>query len=387
MEIRRLEKDDILSLRKLWSVCYLFEMDVEKVREQLEAAESIPYGYGCFDEDGNMLSGMLGNSYSMSFDGDRCPLVGIGGVVTHPSYRKNGAVKTILHTMLSEQRANGTVFSGLYPFKFAFYRKFGYEYCFARTCYRFPIELLEPFSCDSEVKMFERDEDALALKEIHDAFAARYNLGIFRSDKSTNEVLSRNPYAGNTYLYALSENGKYVAYARFSLKEDGKKVLKADDLAYLSPEHFRKLLGLFYRFESEFAEVEFSLPDDVPLFSLLGNEYVIRSWKDAEYMMRVLNCEKALSAMNRGDFGSFVIEVEDSFLPENSGVWRVSADKAIPSNEAPDVKMSIQAFSQMLVGSVSYESALYRPDVSVFRQNPALAAAFREKPLYVGIHY
>ena len=387
MEIRKLEKQDIFSLRKLWSVCYLFEMDVEKVKEQLDKAEKAPYGYGCFDENGTLLSGMLGNSYSMSFDGGTYPLVGIGGVVTHPSFRKNGAVKSIIHTLLSEQRKNGAVFSGLYPFKFAFYRKFGFEYCDSPAFYRFPIELLKPFSCDSEVRMFEPDEDAAALKEVHDTFVSRYNLGIYRSEKDMNEVLSRNPYAGNTYLYAISENGQYTAYARISVKNDGKKVLRADDLAYRKPSDFRKLLGLFYRFESEFADVEFSLPDDVPLFCLLENEHAISAWRSADYMIRVINCEKALSAMNRGEFAPFVIEITDEFMPENSGVWHVQPGSAKRTHEAPDVSMSIQAFSQMIAGCVSFEGALYREDITLFHDNPGLFSAFPKKPLYVGIHY
>ena len=104
-------------------------------------------------------------------------------------------------------------------------------------------------------------------------------------------------------------------------------------------------------------------------------------------MLRALNTEEVLKAMRRGDFGRFVIEVADDFLPDNAGRWLVEPGRAEPTRIDPDLRMSVQAFSQLVCGYTDLPSARFRHDVEILTENPAPARVFTKKPLYVGYYY
>ena len=91
--------------------------------------------------------------------------------------------------------------------------------------------------------------------------------------------------------------------------------------------------------------------------------------------------------MNRTIPAPFVIEVNDPFLPENSGKWKVSEGKCERTDDNPDVSMSIQAFSQMISGYCGFEGTLFRDDVELFGNSDALKAAFPRKARYLGVYY
>ena len=120
---------------------------------------------------------------------------------------------------------------------------------------------------------------------------------------------------------------------------------------------------------------------------LTSDPYSVEKSVNHRYMMRVLNCEKALSMMKRHIPSSFVIEVNDPFLPENSGKWKVSEGKCAITEENPDVSMSIQAFSQMISGYCGFEGTLFREDVALFGNLETLKAAFPRKARYLGVFY
>ena len=54
---------------------------------------------------------------------------------------------------------------------------------------------------------------------------------------------------------------------------------------------------------------------------------------------------------------------------------------------SPDLRMSVQAFSQLVCGYTDLASARFRRDVEILTENPAPARAFAKKPLYVGYYY
>src|SRR5690606_11674243 len=52
---------------------------------------------------------------------------GIAGVSTWPEHRRNGYVASLLKELLLIMKQKGQSISMLYPFSFAFYRKYGWE--------------------------------------------------------------------------------------------------------------------------------------------------------------------------------------------------------------------------------------------------------------------
>ena len=58
-----------------------------------------------------------------------------------------------------------------------------------------------------------------------------------------------------------------------------------------------------------------------------------------------------------------------------------------PTDEAPDLTVSIQALGQLACGSVSLFEALHRPDVTLSGNEAALEKAFVRKPILVEDHF
>ena len=386
--LRELKQEDRLALRKLWSICYQSIINVEEVREKLEASADEIIGNGAFTEDGELMSGMLSNRLMMNFDGAFVPLSGVGGVATHPAYRFGGSVRAVTGQLLARERAHGCIFSGLYPFNHAFYRKFGYELAVSEKTYTLPVRLLKPYAGQMQARLLQPEDDRSFLKPVFDAFIACYNLAVACDEKKLAAWTRSEPYARNEYTYVLYNADAPVACLHFEkLVRNGEGVLSVKNFAFTTEEGFRMLLGFLYRFDAEMHTLEIKASDDIPLAALIDTPYEVQCSVGNPYMLRALNTEEVLKAMRRGDFGRFVIEVADDFLPDNAGRWLVEPGKAEPTQLSPDLRMSVQAFSQLVCGYTDLASARFRRDVEILTENPAPARAFAKKPLYVGYYY
>ncbi|MBQ1257658.1 MAG: GNAT family N-acetyltransferase [Clostridia bacterium] len=384
MIVRKLTANDQVSLQKLWSICFMYSVNIEEAEKTAKEKNEAPTGYGAFTDEGEMIAGVIGNRLKMNFDGEKSSLIGIGGVVTHPSHRKSGAIKSIMKSLLTEAREEGNVFSGLYPFNHGFYRKFGYELSRDLETYTFPFTSILKYAGDVKTRLLESKDDRTFLLPVYEAMTKRYHLAIDRDMEAFNRLTASDPYAKNDYTYAIFNGDEACAYVAFSKKGS---ILSVRDYAFKSEKDFLKILCFLSRFSPEFEKIEIALPDDIPIAMLTTDPYSVEKSVNHRYMMRVLNCEKALSIMNRTIPAPFVIEVNDPFLPENSGKWKVSEGKCERTDDNPDVSMSIQAFSQMISGYCGFEGTLFRDDVELFGNSDALKAAFPRKARYLGVYY
>lgn len=385
MLTRKLAQADWLPLNKLWSVCYLREMNIEEAMKRLEEKPITDTGYGVFTDEGELVSGMLGIRFIMNFDGQPVDMVGVGGVATHPLYRRTGAVRDAIRLLLKEAREGGALFSGLYPFSHSFYRKFGYELGRTSYAYTFPISLLRAYSADMDARMLMPDDDRAVIAPVYRAFASRYNLAIERNAERMKSITSSNPYAKNDYAFAIYESGAPKAYVCYTTKDTNR--LRVRDLAFVEPKDFTRILGFLYRLGVEFADIEIELPADIPLLALLDSPYDVKLAHISNYMIRALNCAEILKRMRReGDY-RFVIEIEDEFLPENGGKWLVTPGDARPTELPADITMSVRAFSQLVSGCAPLSTALMRDDVRLRSSADALARAFIQKPVMTGVYF
>ncbi len=391
MGVKILEQSDLLALRKLWSICFLSEMNLKETVRQLNEnsgkKDHASY-YGYFLDTGEMTSAMAANHYTVNFSGHDVPFVGIGGVVTLPEYRRTGAIRKIFEKLLRDERASGCIFSGLYPFSHEFYRKFGYELGYVKRTYTIPLSALEKFSAACDVRMLLPDDDRSHLVPVYDVYYKRYSTCIKRNTDLMEYITRSNPYEKNDYTYALYENGQAVSYISFTPKRvDEMFHMIVKDYAFLSKDAFFKLLGFLNRLNAQFSDVEIVITDDIPILSLVDSPYDVSEAAAYIYMTRVLNTEKALSLMHMEENSRFVIEVTDDFLPENSGRWLVTPSKAEKTNEQADVSMSIQTFSQLAVGFISFDEATFKKDVTVFKNAEMLSRVFLKKPIHIGVFF
>ena len=80
-------------------------------------------------------------------------------------------------------------------------------------------------------------------------------------------------------------------------------------------------------------------------------------------------------------------QVCDQFLPENSGVYRVSAEGAQRENAAPDIALSEHALAQLVTGFLSLYQLAARSDVRVNTDPTRIARALCVREPYIMSHF
>lgn len=394
--VRRLTTpEELFAMDKIATISYVNARDLEEQFQKRMAQKDIPLPqdvWGAFGADGNLCAALFNNNYTVEFDGHGVSASGIGGVCSLPEFRSKGSVRALFREVLQEAHREGCVFSYLFPFSYPYYRKFGYELLHTEDHYEIPIEALHHFSCSYEVRMCQTEGTTTEMHQVYSQFLKGNNLSIHREDRHW-KIAQGDPYKNRCYKYTFFDpDGHPRAYIIFTpgqSKTDGSRIISVNDLAYTSAQDLSHILGFLYRFQGQYSAVNLILPEDVPLVSMFPNNRSVKHTRHPHGQLRVVNVSKALEAMRcPAEPGSVVIAIEDAFLPENTSNYLLAfADgKATKvewvNQQQPDIRLSIERFSQMVTGSISFAQAAFLPDVTVFRNHSVLEKLFIRKKIY-----
>ena len=391
MEVHKLTPEERFEANLISTVAFHMRMeDPEKNKE--ESLKDTKEDWGAFAEDGRMMARIINHRFSVWLDGQEVPCGGIGAVSTLPEYRNTGAVRAIFEQLLPGAYRNGEIISALYPFSHAFYRKFGYETVRWKNEYEFEPAVLSGYRFEGTAELWKPGDPVTEYTELYNRFAAAYNLAARRDDAMTlKDHIKGEYYKDRKFCYMLREEGKPVAYLIFQdIRHDPAAILSVEDLAWEGREGLYAILGFLARFTADYGTVRLFLPASLELLSVVRSPraYDIHQTASQAYMVRAVNAQKLLAVMKKPEGSRFVIRVEgDMQIPENNGTWAVSGKTAEPTDEAPDLTVSIQALGQMATGCVSLSEALYRPDVTVSANGELLEKIFVRKPILVEEHF
>ena len=122
------------------------------------------------------------------------------------------------------------------------------------------------------------------------------------------------------------------------------------------------------------------------------NQLKMRSPKDGKrYNTDVANTEQLLRLMPHPyGTGSYILEVEDAFLPEVSGRWQVTyadgkATAVARTGAYPDLVVDETTASQLVLGRIGLADALYRPDTQVLRNVENLQRVFTRRTVHLAL--
>ena len=391
MEVRKLTEQEHFEANMISHVAFHMRMeDPEKARE--ESKKTVTEDWGAFADDGSMMARILNHRFDSMLDGHAVANGGIGGVSTLPEYRNTGAIRKIFEKLIPEAYRNGEVFSTLYPFSHAFYRKFGYETVCWRNNYEFTPSVLSGYRFDGTAELWKPGDPVSEYTALYNRFAAGFNLAMRRDDKMMLEKhLKGEYYKDRKFCYLLRENGSPVAYLIFQdIRHDPAANLSVEDLAWEGRTGLNAVLGFLARFTADYGTIRMFLPASLQLFSLIRTPraYDIEQTVTQTYMIRAINVRRMLEIIKKPDGSSFVIRTEgDEYIAENNGTWEVRGGTVTLTDRKPDITVSIQAFGQLTSGSVSLSEAVYRPDVTVSGNEAVLEKVFVRKPILVEDHF
>ena len=409
MIIRRIKPEE---LKRRWQLCgasYLYPMeDSEKSAQEIfESVRDNPkcrqeehweMNWAAFlDDDRTMIGAVTGIPYEVSFDGHRAPMIGIGGVATLPPYRREGAIRGCFERLLPEIYVQGAVFSYLYPFSTAYYRKFGYELACDRVKWRLRLSTCSKHPVSGGCVLVEPGMGVeAAMREIDSVWLSRYNMMVYEGRFEYDAQAERDPFATAQYTYLYrSGDGTPKGYFTWKLRKgDHERVVDVSRMAFTDSEGFYGLLNLMLSMVADQSHAEFCLPEDVDLSALLPEwaMWTVERKLLQAGMVRVVNAEAALGLCKTRGEGCFVLELSDEQIAQNCGRFEIRygggrVQSVLRTQKAPDVSMGIAAFSRMIAGRCDLHAYPGLPDVAVYGNQAAIEGVFYCKPMYIHTYF
>lgn len=366
----------------------------QKMEPAEEPGEDKDLHWAAFSPSGDMMSTFTVTPFQMNFDGSPCLMGGVGGVATLPQYRRQGGIRECFRAALPELYRRGYVFSYLYPFSTAYYRKFGFECGVRKQAVTVRLDLLKPRPVDGVCLLAEPARPLAAERRSLDrAWECRYNMAVCH--EAAEEV--KAPALSQEFCYVyLAADGTPKGYTVFRLAEepDGRN-LRCRKLVFLDREGYDALMGLFQSLGGDHRYVKFSVPCQEELL-YAAPEWSLGAvgWRvEPAGMVRVVNVEQVLKNARYLGSGSAVLAVEDPWITENNGSFHVrfldgKAVEVARASERADAVLTVPAFSALISGVSDFAGAAqWMSGIQVLNPDAPMDRIFYRKPMWIGDYF
>lgn len=408
MDVRKLtDPREWLESERVLATAFLDPWDEseaqDRIRAQVEGRIPRPEeSWGLFDDSGKMVTSISTIQHAFTFGGEELSAGEVHMVGSLPECRGEGCVRVLMREVLGSFCDRGDSLAVLIPFSCAFYRKFGFEVASRMLRQRLAIDQLAYFPCDLRATRVWEEADLVPVRALCDSFARAHDLCELTDDASWTwrgngdfgEPDFLHPERPRHAYMLWDSNGNPCAYVRFSFfhKPDFPFVGELDvlDLVYDNPQALCAVLGFLYRMRAKVSHINFTLAD-VDLSTLVPEGDKVEQQVDSHVMARMLDVERLLHLMPQPhNEGSYVLDIEDDFMPELSGRWQVTyADGRTTSVEQtdlmPDLQVDETIACQLVLGRIGLADALLRPGVTVIGNTETLARAFVRRPTYLAL--
>lgn len=409
MIIRKITPEEVMEYRNISALAFEWSHDTEGkdpteyIDETINnptTKETVSWQrkYAAFNDKNEMMSIMHPYPFMAYYEGTPVKMDGISGVATYPHFRRNGAVRAIFEQYLQDAYDEGVVFSYLYAFSEAFYRKFGYERI-TQQHYIFEMNGLPslPFKGAFELYRANASSNLDEYKNCYQRFAKQHNMMIERDEFDWEIYESAKPFTSQTFLYGYRRGDSIAGLVKFSKQTiDDKLCLSCDELIFDDTEAFFALINFLKTFQKDYPYLSFKTSCFYSFGHLCTDyaDYDATSMLVSNGMNRVVNVEKALSLTHFRGNGHFVLEVyNDITLPINNGFYSIDYANGLVSSvkkteqTTPHLRLSIQRLAQCLTGMHKAENLLYFSDVSINTSIENLKDFVYEKPYWQNNSY
>ncbi len=299
------------------------------------------------------------------------PMGGVAGVACATDQRGRGHVAALLAESLTAMRESGQFLSGLYPFAWAFYRRFGWEWVGEKRTFIVPTAEIRASPEGRNIRVYDGPDALEIVKPVYAAFARRYRGMTTRETKSPNfweRLDHRDNKTTYVHVHHDAETGAADGYLTFRY---GDNPAMCRDFFANSPAAYKGLLSVLHYYGTQVKTVGWDAPADDPL-PLHVMHHDLQTSAFPLFMGRVVDVTPALAALKPpADLaGTVILKVADGHCDWNDGTFAVKIESghvtAAPSNAEPGVALDIQAFTQAYWGQPSLDRlrAAGRLDVS-----------------------
>ncbi len=324
------------------------------------------------ESKGQIVGAATGISFDTEFWGSRIKCIGVAAVGVLPEWRGTGAGAALMRGAHQQYYNSGFEIAALYPFKAAFYRKFGYEY----SGYWLKIKA-NPNQLHVNGNLLPVREipnsDYDSIRPVYEKHASQMNGMNYRNELQWQRIIGKEKpctvyVAGDpveAYLIVRLEGDFWIP-----------QVLK--EVAATSKRGYHSILGLLKGLGNNKSELEW-LESANSRFLSNQAEQGMQITRNAQVMWRVLNVESVLNMMPNREGSSVSISVADPEISSNEGFWLLNKggfELASEIASKADVAASIAQFTQIALGQPSFAELADQHMVAI--QNPSLVARISE---------
>lgn len=329
--------------------------------------------------DGKIAAASTVLALSATRDGAVLPCAGIAAVGVLPEQRRTGVGSAMMAGILPLLR-DKFVLASLYPYRGAYYRRFGYQFCGARFGITCPVPRLPKLDAELSPRElpYEKREE---LRPCYEQFALQFSGMSIRTEHTWWRALGGDsPFL----IYVFGE--PIEGYVTLRLNADFWVEQAIRETVWTTPRAYRSILAFFSAIGINKTAISWREPGDSPFYASFMDEGV-KIELEHNIMFRIINLPAALSRSRCDQPGDVTFTVVDECVPENRGPWRVcfgpEGTRVEPAAEA-DFEIDIGHLTQAFLGGPSLLSLLRNGFVSI----PDAAARghalnfFRELPTY-----
>ncbi|EIJ0742347.1 GNAT family N-acetyltransferase, partial [Clostridioides difficile] len=368
MEIRYAKEEEIESIKEIWSYCF---NDTESFMKYYFNDKYKSENTVVALDEGKIISSLQLNQYKLLLNSKVYNTSYVVGVSTLPEGRGAGYMNKVMKFTLNELYKKGQLVSILMPIDYRLYRRFGYEHCYDQIEYTINTDDLKNFK--SSGKMIKSNLSQIDdLIRIDRTFLNEVNGNVLK-DEHYYENLFKEIQSEDGFLY-IHEGNEKDGYIVYFLQEDKMFVR---ELFYKNIDALKSMLKFIYNHNTQCKIVTISTPTIDKIRFILDNP------KDSDikikpFMMgRVINVKKFIEDIDieKDINSSFNLLIEDKFIDENNGLFKISIqnkkvsveqlDKkdAEKPQEDFDIKLDINTLTQLSFSYMDVNEAIFLNDI------------------------
>lgn len=315
----------------------------------------------------------------------RCGGVTVVGVL--PTHRRRGVLTAMMRAQLEDIRERGEPIAALWASEEVIYRRFGYglaslagEIALA-SGYR---GLRHPADPAARARLISLDEAKSVVPAVYDRVRLR-TPGMFgRTDawwelRNLADPPDRRQGGGEKNCVVLELDGEpagYALYRMFPKFEHGSAAGHAEVIEAVAdgPTATRELWRLLLEMDWVATLKAFLLPVDHALVHQLNYPRRMQMRVGDGLWLRLVDIGASLSARTYGGEGPVVLELEDTFLPENAGCWRIAGGQAERTDADADLALGVGELAGPYLGGFSFAELVHAGVVRELRDGGAARA-------------
>jgi predicted acetyltransferase len=307
------------------------------------------------------------------------PTLGLTRVGVMATHRRQGILTELIRAQFTDSLGRGDVLSSLRASEAPIYGRFGYGLAGHMTTYRIKARdgaLAVPLADTGSMRLLEPSEVMATLPGIYDRVGRAHVGAINRPEGLWRNYLGS--FQAETFASAewvavhVAADGTLDGYVHWEAVDrdnwyKNDNLVLVNDLVAHDPDVYAALWRFLFDYDLVKTVKAEDRPDDEAIRHRLTNARALESVERLdEQWVRLLDVDQAIRGRAYNDAGSVNVAVTDSFLPNNSGTYRLGSGSGLV-DDAPDLALDVSALGAVYLGGTSFAELAAARRITEFR--------------------